>query len=141
MFNPDNMDVHQSTDNYQDELREKFISRMEAEGYKVIYPEENQLLIDIDSYEGHSIFHRAMAAYKRNMEGFGEIKFEQRPSSSGYPHMHITVTLPFKVDPWQRIALQAAFGSDPMRELLSITRLMKGDSHPTILVEKKEDDI
>lgn len=31
---------------------------------------------------------------------------------------------------------EAALGSDPMRELLSSIRLMRGDVHPTLFVEK-----
>lgn len=35
----------------------------------------------------------------------------------------------------QRIAWQAALGSDPVRELLSAIRHYKGDPHPTLFVE------
>lgn len=69
------------------EAREAYMTRVEAEGCRVVLPCECQLQIDIGSADHYEVF------------------------------------------------LQAAFGSDPVRELLSATRLMHGDKHPTLFVE------
>lgn len=54
------------------------------------------------------------------------------------PARHIRIQLPWELTDWERIAWQAALGSDPVRELLSCLRLRKGDAHPTMLIEPKD---
>lgn len=117
------------------EAREAYILRVELEGKRVVLPKDNQLQIDIDSEEHYAVFLRSAEVLLRNWLDGPDIQVEDHPSSSGHPRRHITLTLPFTVEPWQRIALQAALGSDPVRELLSATRLLKGDIHPTLFVE------
>lgn len=122
-------------ENYDiNEVREAYILRVQQGGLRVVLPEANQLQIDIDSEEHLLSFMSALGVILRNWDTEG-IDVEAHPSKSGLPRLHITLTLPFEVSPWQRIALQAALGSDPTRELLSATRLMRGDSHPTLFVE------
>jgi len=118
-----------------DEAREAYMLRVELEGKTVVLPADNQLQIDIDSDEHYAVFMRSAEVLLRNWGDTCEIEVEEHPSSSGMPCRHITLTLPFTVEPWQRIALQAALGSDPVRELLSATRLIRGDIHPTLFVE------
>lgn len=123
------------TDGYDgnSETREAYITRMEAEGHKVIKPAANELLIDIDSDDQHEQFLYGLQVLERN--GIKPVKIDERPSRSGLPCRHITVTLGFDVEPWQRIAWQGALGSDPVRELVSAIRLRCGDVHPTLFVE------
>ena len=117
------------------EAREAYIMRVELAGKTVVLPANNQLQIDIDSDEHYAAFVRSAEVVLRNWSDACEIEIEDHPSSSGLPCRHITLTLPFAVNPWQRIALQAALGSDPVRELLSATRMLRGDIHPTLFVE------
>ena len=117
------------------EVRETYLARIKSEGFAVVLPEGNQLQIDIDSVEHYRNFLHAAEVIMRNWPFAPAIEIEDHPSSSGFPRRHITLTLPFTVEPWQRIALQAALGSDPIREILSATRLMRGDIHPTLFVE------
>ena len=117
------------------EAREAYLARVRAEGFVVVLPEENQLQLDIDSVEHYRNFLHAAEVIMRNWPFACAIEIEDHPSSSGFPRRHITLTLPVSVEPWQRIALQAALGSDPIRELLSATRLMRGDIHPTLFVK------
>lgn len=118
------------------EAREIFIARVESEGFRVVLPADNELQIDIDNGLHYATFLRNLESLARNMEDADEWLIEMHPSKSGPPRRHITIQLPGTVTPWQRIALQAALGSDPMRELLSSIRLMRGDVHPTLFVEK-----
>lgn len=118
--------------------REIFIAQVEAQGFRPVYPADDELQIDIDSEEDYARFKLAWECVQRNWAAFGEFSFFEKESKSGLPCRHITVKVPFKLDPWQRIALQAALGSDQIRELLSATRLIKGDIHPTMFVEPKE---
>ena len=115
------------------ERREDFIARMTAEGFAVVTPKSNQLQIDIDSEQDYERFDEALACWNRNHEN--QLLMKERLSKSGWPRRHITIDMPFDLDHWQRIALQAVFGSDHMRELLSAIRLMRGDTIPTLFVE------
>lgn len=118
------------------EVREKYLARVISEGYQVVTPLANQLQVDIDSAEHYAAFLHSAEVLLRNWKDAYIVDIEDHPSKSGGGRRHITLTLPFEVSPWQRIALQAALGSDPVRELLSATRLMRGDVHPTLFVEK-----
>src|SRR5690606_29610055 len=118
------------------EARADYIARMELEGYKVVLPGPNELQIDIDSDEDYSRWLTAKAVLDRNKVEHQVLR--ERPSRGGLPGRHIVVWLPEPLDPWQRIALQGALGSDHVRELLSCIRMLRGDEHPTLLVEKKD---
>lgn len=121
------------------ERREDFMARMIEEGYSIVLPKPNELQIDIDTDEQFAIFTRASESMAKNWWiDSGLPLVETHPSKSGLPCRHVTITLPFDVTPWQRIALQASLGSDPMRELLSSIRLMKGDVAPTLFVEQQQ---
>lgn len=123
------------------EARGAFISYVEAGGYIVVEPAPNQLQIDIDTPEQYETFKTMSDCLSRNWDAVSQLAvptIEEHFSKSGFPRRHITVTLPFNVEPWQRIAFQAAMGSDPFRELLSIVRLLRGDDKPTLFVEEKK---
>lgn len=116
------------------ERRKDWIKRKEREGYRVDFPGENELFIDIDSARQWSIFKDQLKVFERN---FGSvISYKVTPSKSGPPNRHIRVILPFQVNELQRIAFQAVLGSDPVRELLSIARDRQGDEHPTLFLEQ-----
>lgn len=123
------------------EVREKFIASTLESGLLIVYPEDNQLQIDIDNNDHWLTFLRSIEVVARNWEDCDDIQIEVHPSKSGLPRRHVTIALPGKVDQWQRIALQACLGSDPVRELLSATRLMRGDVHPTLFVEKPKNQL
>lgn len=116
------------------EARADYIARMEAEGNTVVYPASNELQLDIDSEEDYLRWMATREVLDRNKISYEVVS--EKPSRSGLPKRHIIIELPSAIDPWQRIAMQAAFGSDHIRELLSCIRLMRGDDHPTLLVEK-----
>lgn len=114
------------------ESREHYISRMEEEGNKIVYPKENELQIDIDSDLQYAIYQAQMVVMYREFS----LDVVETVSRNGLPGRHITITLPFEVSDIERIAFQAALGSDPLRELLSIFRHQRGDDYPTLFVEK-----
>lgn len=62
----------------------------------------------------------------------------ESPSKSGLPHRHITITFDFDLTQWQRLAFQAALGSDTKRECLGCIMTLAGDEHPTLFLEHKE---
>lgn len=116
------------------ETREQYVARVEAEGFVIVYPKDNELQIDIDNDVHYEAFLRSWAIFGRDIP---EAWLEEHPSKSGLPRRHITVSLPFNIDAWQRIAFQGALGSDPVRELLSAMRLHRGSVPATLFCERK----
>ena len=102
----------------------------------------NELQIDIDSNaalkmfnEHWHIFNSRMAAYRKPITSLTTIK----ASPSGKRgHWHITITFQRPIDPATRIALQSVLGSDRVRELLSLCRLLNGSPIPTLFFEVKK---
>ena len=105
------------------------------EGWRIVVPTAFELLVDIDS---DTDFDRFKQAYHRAATCGMVSGYSARPSKSGGNRQHITVTVPLKITPLERIALQAILGSDWQRELYSLERLNKGDAIPTLFFEKAE---
>lgn len=121
---------------YPLDTSEEYERSLVGSGYRVDTPLANELFIDIDSPDQLEKFNTAVHSAVRNIEDFGDWEFHVTPSSSGGKYnLHIRIKLPFEVTDWQRIALQAAFGSDTMREFLSCCRLLFGDPNPSCFKE------
>lgn len=107
----------------------------QARGNVIVYPEDNELFIDIDSEQHFNTFRECWAIFKQHC---ASAEYIERSSPSGEKfHYHVVVKLPFMVDATERIAMQAALGSDPKREILSLVRLLlKGDTKATLFYEK-----
>lgn len=108
-----------------------FIARCEAECMTVVYPAANELQIDIDSLAQAFTFDDIWPIFCAE---FQAIISDRRPSKSGPPKEHITVTLPYNVTEVERIALQAILGSDGRRELFGYRRIRNGVAPVSILV-------
>jgi len=118
----------------------------EEKGLKVIYPKNNELFIDIDDEDQLDGFERRINDLLETFENnfFNGLDIIKKVSSSGAPHYHIVVSL-YKDDEaivlndWQRVCLQFLLCSDPIKETLSVYRILAGVKNPSILFEKKED--
>jgi hypothetical protein len=130
--------LEDSNDDYTaDQGREEYIKDMEDLGYKIIYPKINELQVDLDSEKDYQKFDRQL---KSILKEYPDVEYTVKPSRNGLPGRHATVTMPFEMNDAERIAWQAALGSDPFRELMSLFRLRRGDSFPTLFVEKNESE-
>lgn len=116
------------------ETREDYLKRMRAEGFVTVEPKADELQIDIDTEEQLELFWKQYAVLKREYNGTTIVR--NTPSRNGLPGRHIIIRMDWDLEPWERIAWQAALGSDPMRELLSSIRLTCGDIKPTLLIER-----
>lgn len=114
--------------------REVYLEECKAKGLKIVLPASNELQVDLDTEAHCQTFFEQIAVLQRE---YPETSFLLKPSKNGLPGRHATVTIPWEVGDWERIAFQAALGSDPMRELLSAIRLLRGDIHPTLFVERE----
>jgi len=113
-------------------------------GQIVKYPARNELFIDIDNTFQLEMFNRRfndLSAIPNEL--FDDAKVTETPSRSGFPHLHIIVSLiknkrRIKLTDWQRVALQFALGSDPVKETLTVYRILAEVENPSILFEKPE---
>lgn len=128
---------------YDEEPREQYIARAKAMGFEILIPKANELFIDIDSMDDWEWFSNNFAS----LSSFIVTKYPEwdilsaisdTESKSGEGHRHIIVTLPFDMDDWQRIAMQAVLGSDRKRELLSCGRVISGNLPATLFAEKTD---
>lgn len=111
------------------------IKKAEEENLKVIFPEENELLLDFDNSVAYDHFENVIHILE---EYWGVVSRKESPSLSGKPgHVHVIVRLNTQLTSLERIAIQAALGSDGKRELLGIVRVHHDDPHPTLFLENQ----
>lgn len=103
-------------------------------GQIIVYPEENQLQLDIDTDEQYEIFDRRINSLSKVL--LWHVTEVEEPSRKGLPHRHITITVKDKVfTEIERIAFQFMLGSDPVRESLNLLRAADGEERPSRLFE------
>lgn len=114
------------------------LKEAEEKGCFVVYPQPNELFIDLDDPDDEGFMHDQIARLRRYFPG-GDVLVKMAPSKSGGGRQHVTITLPRPVkDAAERILLQACLGSDRVRELLSWARLeTNATPHPTVFFESK----
>jgi hypothetical protein len=116
------------------ETRKEYIERKTKEGYKIYFPEDNDVCIDIDNKESLDTFERILE--KMVIKTLYSVPTYKTYNSTTPGHMHIIVKWPWKLTPVERILIQLLLGSDPTRELLSTIRVWDKDDHPTLLAMK-----
>ena len=108
----------------------------EEENLTVVLPTEFQLQLDLDTEEEYNQFITVLRHIEKDT-GFYFAPFEVSYSKSGPPKRHVTLTTTVPMSVWQRIALQFALGSDPVRERLNCERVLLNDPFPIAFFEKK----
>lgn len=96
---------------------QKTREQAKKDGFTIIHPAPDRLLLDLDTPESQERYAQLFPVVQGYFEGAIE---ENRWLSKSGIGMHVVVKLPFHIDMPSRIALQAALGSDPKREILSI---------------------
>lgn len=131
---------------YFEYLRDITFSKARESGYEVVIPTADQLQLDIDktwpfpepAINGkrglHAIHHgnaRSIEVLRRFQDEFTIARTEAWKSAGG--NCHVVLTLAHNLELAQRIALQAILGSDPMRELLNLRRVLCSADDPVAL--------
>lgn len=105
-------------------------------GFYVLRSTPWLLLLDLDTEAAWNTFRRvqSLAGPYFNL---GDVY--EWPSKSGLPHRHVAIILEQGMhDQNTRIALQAALGSDPVREILTLRRAAHGIENASRLFVPKE---
>jgi len=111
-------------------------------GLIVVAPKPDELFIDLDCDEDFQEFRKRLADFNSQKLGF-VLRIERlTPSASGPPHYHAVVKISDAdfLEPEQviltderRILLQFLLGSDRVREILSVYRMLRQDDRPPTL--------
>ena len=97
-------------------------------GFEVVTADERTLLLDLDTLEARAQYGRVFPILT---EHFGVDSVEEWASKSGNRHVRIRLSLP--QSPAVRYGLQAALGSDGVREALILVQHRNGCEEPSIL--------
>ncbi len=105
------------------------------QGMVAVIPLPNELQLDIDSPGAtlQDLNQEVVAALADN--GIIFIGHLITKSKSGNTHIHLGLNK--ELDQGLRIALQAALGSDPVREALAVCRKREGSDTPCVLFESR----
>ena len=102
-----------------------------AKGLEVRVADDYTLQLDLDNEVAANQFH----AYEGRLRAhFNVVEIHETTSRNGNRHAYVKMEKPLSVP--ERIALQAALGSDPTREFLSLKRWLNNDPNPVLLFEK-----
>jgi hypothetical protein len=103
-----------------------------AEKFDVVQSDATSLLLDLDTPEALAQYQRVLP---KLLDNYDVVSTQSWLSKSGNTHVRIELgremTLP------ERLALQAALGSDGVRELLSLRRFHNGIAEPSRLFRPK----
>lgn len=96
----------------------------------------NEIQIDIDSRRDLQFHHRQWKAFRKALEIAGFSGWTRRIKRSRNGNWHISVYMPFDtLSHVSSIGIAAVLGSDRVRELMNLSRVMRGSRHPVVFFE------
>jgi hypothetical protein len=110
--------------------------------WEVVVAKNDTLQIDYDNMsEGklHPKFNATLGLLTQRFDK-NNLGYTVHRSKSGTGN-HVIVNLPGTMDEVERVAWQAAFGSDGIREALNLPRIKRNIKNPILLFMKKDRDI
>lgn len=125
-------------------LQEDADEAAEELGCYAVYPDCNQIQIDIDDEKSYDIFKERISKLKEITSVYWDnFTVEEHPSKSGLPKRHITVSFfnengsKVFINDTFRISLQYFLGSDTIRELYNMYRYISTGEALSRFFEKK----
>jgi hypothetical protein len=102
-------------------------------GFKIVPARKATVLLDLDTPEDVARYEAILERIQKPMgHAWGLKEVERWKSKSGVgTHVHLEMTS--DLNEYERVALQALLGSDPVRELISLMRMRHGVTHPSRL--------
>lgn len=108
--------------------------------WEVVVATDHTLQLDYDKMpvgKCPAKFKAILGLLKQRFDTNSELKYEIHRSKSGKGN-HVIVHLPKALDEVERVAWQAAFGSDGIREALNIMRITRNIKNPVLLFMRKD---
>jgi hypothetical protein len=129
-----NIEIKECTiENYKSTQLEEAIYNAEQNGFEVIHSEVDRLLLDLDDDKALRTYEMVLPTVAETLE----LKEIDRWKSKSGTGIHVVLSckpLCF----YARVALQAALGSDPIRECLTVDRADNGLVEPSVLFKPPE---
>jgi len=117
------------------EVREDAVEKAERLGLALVIPKPDEVFVDIDSPEDLGDFAKRFKILKKL---YPDVEQRVSPSqTAGHYHIIVTISELAPIGDHERIAIQAALGSDPFRELLAIFHGRAGYQYTSVFFEKK----
>ncbi len=104
-----------------------------SNGCEVIESNDRTLQLDLDSEASVEQAVRCWPLFLEALGAHGNVIVSVRAWTSRHGRVHVEIVLAAGMTTDLRLAMQAALGSDPKREILSITRLGHGMVTPSLL--------
>ena len=121
------------------EVREAAEEKAKRLGLTLVKPGPFEVFVDLDSTAERIEFERRFDLAKKLWKR-SEYRYTESVNGSGGERRHAYVLMPNlqAMTGHERIALQAALGSDPFREMLAIFHGRAGYVHTSVFFEKPE---
>jgi hypothetical protein len=107
-----------------------------ADAYEVVIATDSDIQIDYDSPRLPAVFSVALNLLRQRIGAKELPAYRASASRSGNVHVHIPLPEPMPIV--ERIAWQAVFGSDGLREGISLINVHRGAANPVLLFERKK---
>lgn len=104
------------------------IELAKEDGFEVVQSNDRTLLLDLDSAWAREQFDRVLPIVN---EHIGVDHVEEWSSKSGNTHVKVVLIQSLPID--MRVLLQAALGSDGVREALALVQHRNGCEEPSVL--------
>lgn len=115
------VEITKMCDTYRSEETRHKIAVMEKNGFKIIYTDENTILLDLDDNSSLEHYDMILPLIQKDME----IIEKQRWVSKSGKGLHVVLKTPDCLTPLERITLQSILGSDRKREYLSFDSIRR----------------
>lgn len=109
-------------------------AKAKQEGFDVRMPGPKEVFLDLDS-DAELALYKKRRPFAERLLGCWEKERWRSKSGQGW---HVVVQCACDITPAQRIAIQAALGSDWKREIIGVLRLLNGVEEPTTLFKPTE---
>lgn len=104
------------------------VEQAESNGFTVVHSDPTHLLLDLDTASSVAQYNRVLPILQRHIAAT-----EKRRWLSKSGNLHVVLELDEALPIEQRLLLQAALGSDGVREVLSLIRSKAGIKEPSKL--------
>lgn len=122
------------TKDHIEQVERKLYDEGLKETHAIVLPEKNQLQVDIDFEKIPAATEKAIQILVKAMDGpVGLTRYRSR-----HGRLHLVFDLPKEVTDIERIAWQAALGSDPVREAMCLMALAKNIKNGCLLIQRKD---
>lgn len=117
------------------EVREDAVEKAKRLGLKLVLPEPDEVFVDLDSDAELTVFQGRLGLLQQL---YPSASATYTRSVNNHHHAYVTIPELAPIGDHERIAIQAALGSDPFREMLAIYHGRAGYKYTSCFFEVPE---